>query len=138
MATEDQRHAPAPSSDGSALQPVRGLSFLLSFRPRTFSDLGRFDRRLLLAAPVVLALAGCALGYPGLREANTKALASLELGMPKAQVIAAMGTTGFGDFDNPADREKFVLGRDATRFCTTTQPSYQTVSRSTRASLPSS
>jgi hypothetical protein len=70
-------------------------------------------RRLLLAVPVVLALAGCALGYPGLRESNTKALASLELGMPKAQVIAAMGTTGFGDFDNPADREKFVLGSDA-------------------------
>ena len=69
-------------------------------------------KKTVCIAAVAFLLNACAVGYPGLRAANTKGLSSLELGMSKSQVISTMGTNGFGTFDNPARREQFALGTD--------------------------
>ena len=57
-----------------------------------------------------LLITGCAIGYPGLRLSNSDGLNRLVIGMSRSEVIATMGTKGFGEFDNPARREAFQLG----------------------------
>ena len=68
--------------------------------------------RILITIFTILAISGCAAGYPGLRDANTQGLSSLEIGMPKQQVLSIMGNKGFGMIDNPARKEQFAIGND--------------------------
>ncbi len=69
-------------------------------------------RAFFCSLVVVALLSGCAFGYPGLRDTNSKGLSSLNLGMTKVEVVAIMGTKGFGQIDNPARREQFMMNND--------------------------